>query len=292
MREDLWDLLGDLHARRRAFSFAILANGSFIDARTAKRLRSFGPSFVQVSLDGDEATHDSIRGTGDHERVCRAVRHLRDNGIRTLISFTASRRNYRCFGDVARLGMKLGASKVWMDRFIPCGGGASLKEEVLSPGEARDLCSAVLAVRQRSRRNPFCRTEIAMDRALQFLSGGGEPYRCAAGGSLICVMANGDLVPCRRMPIPVGNVLERPLREIYRESPLLIALRDGERRGEGCGGCFYARLCGGGLRCLSYALTGDPFGKDPGCWVQSVSAIDGPVNSGPGNIRKACMGEG
>ena len=94
------------------------------------------------------------------------------------------------------------------------------------------------------------------------------------------------------MPIPVGNVLERPLGGIYRESPLLVALRDRERSADGCGGCFYARLCGGGLRCLSYALTGDPFGKDPGCWVQSVSAIDGPVNSGPGNIRKACMGEG
>ncbi len=286
IREDIWDLLEEFHARRGAFSFAILTNGSFIDAKSARRLKSLGPGFIQVSIDGDEAMHDSIRGPGDHRRISRAIRYLGENGIRTLISFTASRRNYRCFSDVAKLGMKLGVSKVWTDRFIPCGGSGSHKDEVLSPAEVRDLFSAVLKVRGRAGRNPLSRTEIAMDRALQFLAVGGEPYRCAAGGTLITVMANGDVVPCRRMPIPAGNVLDRPLKEIYLENPLFIALRDRKRAADGCGCCFYERLCGGGLRCLSYALTGDPFRKDPGCWVETAATVYAPNHPGPGNTME------
>lgn len=286
VREDIWDLLDEIHARRDTFSFAILTNGSFIDAKASRRLKSLGPRFVQVSIDGDEATHDSIRGQGDFKRISRAIGHLGDNGIRTLISFTASRRNYRCFGDVAKLGMKLGVSKVWTDRFIPCGGSASREDDVLSPGEVRDFFLAVLKVKEKAGRNPLRRTEIALDRALQFLAGGGEPYRCAAGDTLITVMANGDVVPCRRMPIRTGNVLDRPLEEIYRESPLFIALRDRQKTAQGCGGCFYERLCGGGLRCLSYALTGDPFRKDPGCYVEAAVTAYVPEHPGPGKTRQ------
>ncbi len=282
VRDDIWELLEEFHARRDAFSFAVLTNGSFLDAKAARRLASLGPRFVQVSIDGDEATHDSIRGPGDFKRISRAIGHLGDNGTRTLISFTATRRNYRCFGDVAKLGMKLGVSKVWTDRFIPCGGSAPLEDEVLSPGEVRDFFSAVLKIKEKARRNPMCRTEIAMDRALQFLAGGGEPYRCAAGDTLITVMANGDVVPCRRMPVRTGNVLDRPLTEIYRESPLFVALRDRKKAAQGCGGCFYERLCGGGLRCLSYALTGDPFRKDPGCYVEAAVTAYAPEPAGTG----------
>jgi hypothetical protein len=46
---------------------------------------------------------------------------------------------------------------------------------------------------------------------------------------------------------------------------------NGYRRG-GCGGCqdcFYNGLCRSGFKCLSYAMTGDSFQADPGCWVMS-----------------------
>ena len=112
----------------------------------------------------------------------------------------------------------------------------------------------------------FTRTEISLGRALQFLVGGGEPYRCGAGERLITLEPDGSVLPCRRMPIRVGNVRESRLATIYRDDPLLQSLRDPERVGEGCEDCRHARVCSGGLRCLSYALTGDPFRADPGCW--------------------------
>ena len=58
-----------------------------------------------------------------------------------------------------------------------------------------------------------------------------------------------------------------PLDRLYYESELLAALRDRGRAMEGCAGCEHEERCGGGLRCLAYAVTGNAFRKDPGCWL-------------------------
>jgi radical SAM protein with 4Fe4S-binding SPASM domain len=129
----------------------------------------------------------------------------------------------------------------------------------------------MLSARPHGLARVVCPTEVALHRALQFLVADGKPYRCQAGDSLIAVLPNGDLVPCRRMPVVVGNLLRAPLRDLYDQSPFLRALRDPERVSVGCEGCFYARLCRGGLKCLSYALFGDPFQADPGCWRRDVA---------------------
>lgn len=69
------------------------------------------------------------------------------------------------------------------------------------------------------------------------------------------------------MPIRVGNIMEAPLAKQYFENDLFKALRDPDRISHGCEKCFYAQKCSGGLKCLSYAITGSPFNADPGCWL-------------------------
>ena len=71
------------------------------------------------------------------------------------------------------------------------------------------------------------------------------------------------------MPIRVGNLMETPLAELYYESSLFHALRNRNCISDGYQDCFYSKLCRGGLKCLSYAMTGDPFKADPGCWRTS-----------------------
>ena len=87
--------------------------------------------------------------------------------------------------------------------------------------------------------------------------------------TLLTVLHDGDLYPCRRMPIRVGNLLEASLTELYNTFDRHRAHRDLHHGIAGCNGCFYAGLCRGGLKCLSYAVTGDPFTADPGCWRTS-----------------------
>lgn len=263
---ELARLLDVLAAHRHLFSFAVLSNGTLIDAAWARRLAGWRVGYVQISLDGNRATHDRIRGAGSHDRAVAAVGHLVKAGVRSVISFTANRANYREFEEVARLARRLKAWRVWADRLIPCGQGEALREQVLTPRETRELFEIMGRARAEAKRGWFARTDVSLRRALQFLVGGEEPYRCTAGDSLVTVMPNGDVFPCRRLPIRVGNLQETTLEALHA-CDLFRALRDRRRCAAGCADCLYAGLCGGGLRCLAHAATGDPFTADPGCWL-------------------------
>lgn len=275
VRADFLDLLEALAADAEHVTFSILTNGTLIDEDLARRIAVLAPRFVQVSIEGTRRTHEAIRGAGSFDRAQAALRHLAAEGVRTFISFTAYRGNFREFADVARLGCSLGVSRVWADRLVPLGSGSALTEQVLTPAETRELFDGMLKARIDAACGAFGGTEISMRRGLQFLVAGEKPYHCSAGNTLITVLPNGDVYPCRRMPIRVGNTTETCLAELYYHNETLRSLRDRTRTIEGCQGCSYADTCRGGARCLAYALTGDPFRADPGCWLARGSPAGG-----------------
>ncbi len=264
IRDDFLDLLQVFAANSEYFSFGILTNGTLIDAEMAQQLRAVGPRFVQVSVEGSPSTNDAVRGQDAFERTVTALEHLAKERIPSTIAFTAHRGNFREFSEVARLGRRLRVRRVWADRLIPWGSGLGLGAQSLRAEEAHEFFEIMQAAK-RELATSFCPTEIYMGRALQFLVGGGRPYRCLAGESLVTIQPNGDLYPCRRMPICVGNVMETSLAELYYTSELFHDLRR-HRVSEGCEQCRFVGECRGGLRCLAYAVTGDPFKGDPGCW--------------------------
>ncbi len=263
LRADFMDLLERLSGERRLFSFAVLTNGTTLTPAIVRSLHRLRPGFVQVSIDGKKETHDRIRGRGSYERAVDGLRLLAGCHIPAHISFTAHRLNYRDFPDVSRLGHTLGAARVWADRLVPCGrtsGAAAL----LTPGETREFFGLM---RAESRRGWLRHRPVALHRSLQFMVTGARPYRCSAGDTLMTVLPNGDVLPCRRMPLVVGNLFREDLEHLYTSSQLLRELRDRERVSSGCEHCFYARTCGGGSRCIAYAVHGEPFRADPGCWL-------------------------
>jgi len=264
VRADTLDFLESAAAMRPRLSLAVLTNGSLVDDAVARRLRRLNLRFVQVSLDGTPATHDRMRGPGNHQQTVAAIRRLRRCGIAVVISFTASRDNYCEFADVASLAARLGAVRVWADRQLPMGRGATTR--TLLPDEAQAFFRMMGAARKRARSHLWRRTEVPMHRALQFLEGG-RRYRCTAGRSLLAVQPDGTVYPCRRLPIPVGNFTEASLVGIYRQNQVLSELRDESRVPSGCADCGHLPKCRGGLRCLAWAQMGQLWEADPGCWL-------------------------
>ena len=208
-----------------------------------------------------------IRGQGSFEKACAGIRQLVEHRITTSISFTASRTNYTRFAQVVKIGRRLGVDRIWADRYIPLGRERSFHRNVLSPEDTRRFFHIM---EKAAKRRLFSKTRIDMHRALQFLVHGGKPYACQAGDSLVAVMPNGDLFPCRRMPVCVGNLFQTPLIRLYCQSSLFDRLR-ARPVIEGCKDCFYERLCQGGLKCLSYAIHKTPFRPDPGCWEAAAA---------------------
>lgn len=93
------------------------------------------------------------------------------------------------------------------------------------------------------------------------------PLAVGDGRGVVFVSHTGDVSPSGFLPLVVGNVRREPLSAIYREAPLLRALRDPDRLGGRCGRCPYRSVCGGS-RARAFAAYGDPLAEDPACAYQ------------------------
>ncbi len=264
VRDDFLSLIHEIRAKTN-FTFSVLTNGTLLNLEICRALKKLGVCYVQVSIDGDQQRHDQIRGKGNFKKVIKSIKLLKKYKIRTLISFTAMRSNYKVFPKVAALGRKLKVDKIWSDRLIPHGEGRQLKEELMNADECHDFFTIMRREQIKSKLYPLAHTEVSLHRALQFKKTGKTPYRCSAGGELITRGSRGEIWPCRRMPIKVGNILEDNLIDIYNNNKLFQQLRDFSHPIKGCDSCRHKNVCNGGLKCLSYALTGTPFVGDFGC---------------------------
>ena len=261
LSKHLFDLL-EL-CERSGTTFGILSNGTCINGDIASRLAEYSClSFVQVSIDGTKATHDSVRGEGSFNRACEGLEHLRRSGIQTMTAFTCHRRNYRELKDVIRLVRKKKIDRFWVDRLVPIGGS---KEDILNKEQFSEMLKVL--TKEHDRKCIFSHTDVHLNRAMQFLEGGNCVYHCSAGTSLLTLLADGTLLPCRRLPIPIGNCTESDMLELYRNSPLIKQLKD-EVIPQECSPCPRAHLCKGGAKCLTYAVTGSLSGKDINCYYK------------------------
>ena len=248
---------------KHKITYGLLTNGTMIDNEMADRLGTLhGLSFVQVSIDGTEQTHDSVRGSGNFQKALNGLRLIKVYGIQTMAAFTCHKRNYTELKKVIRIVRKNRIDRFWADRLIPMGSSC---EDALSTEEYRSIIK--LLTREHGRKHFFSDTDVHLNRSLQFLEGGNCYYQCAAGKTLLTLLADGTLLPCRRLPIPIGSCLEENMTELCENSSLIKELSE-QRIPEKCLPCPHAELCRGGAKCLTYALTGDFRGKDVNCYYR------------------------
>jgi MoaA/NifB/PqqE/SkfB family radical SAM enzyme len=83
----------------------ILSNGIGVVGALPRLLPFRDKLCVQVSLDGDQATNDAIRGVGAYDAAVAALHALKQNGLQHWISYTVCESNRQCYErilDVAR----------------------------------------------------------------------------------------------------------------------------------------------------------------------------------------------
>ena len=295
MRPDLFELAE--HARTRGLPLGFAPSVTpLLTREVARRMRDVDAKTISVSLDGAHAeTHEGVRGIHDHfARTEEAVRMLVDEGHTVQINTTVMRRNVEELADLAALVHAWGAH-IWEVFFlVRVGRGTELEE--LSPAENEDVVhflyeAACHRVIVRTVEAPFFRRVVAeraalpvgLDPAAHFGLGGlyvrlsarlqehlGAPGRSRAqslgtrdGKGIIFVAHDGDVYPAGFLPVTLGNVRARSIVDVYRDDPLLRAIRS-SRFGGRCGVCEYADRCGGS-RARAFATFGDALAEDPAC---------------------------
>lgn len=272
LRSDLLSLLS--YAWGCGFSVSIMSNGTLIDRTVARRLREVPVSDVQISLDGLEGTHDSLRGVGSFRRTLEGIENLVKEGVEININLTLSRLNFHETDGLVQLSEELGVSGIAFSRLVPCGRGESLADQALSSQEVRDFYKKLRACGEGRRVMVTSRDPLAVVEGLD----GDVPQTeipvsgCAAGMFGITIAADGTMMPCRRMDLPIGNVRTDSFREVWADSPVLWALRTREHYHGACQSCRYWPVCRG---CRAIALaharaqgSDDYLGPDPQCPYQ------------------------
>lgn len=94
------------------------------------------------------------------------------------------------------------------------------------------------------------------------------------------VDSQGNIQPCTGIDIPVGNIREKPLRDILAGSSVIGKLRNIFDNLEGqCRECEHGKECYG-CRGNAYQLTGNYLASDPTCWHCERISNEDPVYIG------------
>ena len=242
-------------------------NGTVVTAENAKALKKAGVARISLSLDGpDAASHDDFRGVpGAFEGLRRGAAHLTAAGLPFQINTTLTADTLHLAGAMTEQAAKLGAVAHHIFLLVPV--GRAKNSQALSAEKYES------ALREMKKRETALPVEFKATCAPQYQRIGRElkipptPHSggrgCLAGQGFLFVSSTGDCQGCGYLPLTVGNVREKPLREIYETAPLFVDLRDQSKYHGKCGHCEYFNICGG---CRARALAaGDHLGPEPLC---------------------------
>ncbi len=297
MRPDLFTLMrraGELGMRS-----VLSTNGTRIGADEAATLREVGVSYVGVSLDGMERTHDRVRGAkGAFTGALAGIKACQAAGLRVGLRVTVHRSNVAEVPDLLQLMTEEGIDRLCLYHLAYAGRGARIASYDLSAEETRALIERlygwvaawpegdpreVLTVDNHAdgpllymwlrRHHPERADEVA---ELLGRNGGNQ-----SGVRIGCVDPRGNVHPDQfSWHQSFGNVRERPFSAIWTDSslPLVDFYRDRRGRiGGRCGTCKFYDWCNGNLRVRAERATGDIAGEDPGCYLTAEEIATGPL---------------
>jgi len=273
------------------------------------RLKQCGLARLAVSLDGPDAqVHDAFRRVpGSYSWTLSAVRWAREVGLPAQINTTIARHNLQYLDAMIALLRELDIV-LWSVFFlVPTGRGSAI--DLISAEEFElvfeklyetsrqvsfDIKSTEAQHYRRfllQRRTEEKRNGNAQSMPPFFGTGtpdgiGRAPRGINDGKGFVFISHLGEVFPSGFLPVSAGNVRKQSLSELYRHSPLFMALRDSSNLKGKCGICEFREVCGGS-RARAYALTGDPFAEEPCCiWQPNVRITANGEDKHPEECRR------
>jgi len=270
LKDELLSLLNVLDRQPIVEELGIITNGLLIDRELMGRLSAF-PKLkkIKISLDGADAeTNDSIRQERTFERVIQNLSLIKEvNRFEFVLMFTVMKRNFRSLLSFIHLCQDLEVDGFILERFIPLGRGRAFRNEVLTKEEWKELLKTLFDYFSIEKEDH----SLFPYQAFQINFNGAEPELlgapCVVGRDGLCIMPEGNVFPCRRFPISIGNLLNDSLKTIWENSGILERLKRKENLKGKCGSCEI-KDCRG-CRSLVYSLTGDYLEEDPHCWYST-----------------------
>ncbi len=236
LRRDFFEIIE--YARRLMFNVKIKTNAVMIHEDEARRLRELGVDTIQISVYSHRPeVHDAItKLPHSFERTVKAIRFLREQGLRVTIANVLMTVNSSDHSGVQELAAELGVQYTLDPTITPMMDGDISVLSLRIPGE--ELPEIFRNPALVGNQEEFCappKPPSAEDL---------EGYSCSAGHSFCYISPYGDVFPCVQFPLPTGNIRQQKFLDIWNFSPQMNEVRSIKAKDlTVCSSCSHVSSC-------------------------------------------------
>ncbi len=266
------------YVKGRIPRITLTTNGSLITDEMAKKLKDAGLNMAKISIDGLSKFHNEFRNFENaYEKAIDAIKNFQSNGIEVRIQSTLTKYNTE---DLIKLMEVLSDLKISHQTIVPvCPIGRADKEMMLDKESYKNF---ILKMHDKVKyliekgtttnfqiRPVFGARELfegLTNTSFETLS---MKYSCEALQNTMEIQPNGDVVPCSFLSMPIGNVRDKSLIEVWKDNGAnkLRGLFENNKNNEHCSNCSKSELCNGGCIANKYYYHNDLTKKEPYCFV-------------------------
>ncbi|SHE91580.1 radical SAM/SPASM domain-containing protein [Schwartzia succinivorans] len=235
----------------------VTTNGT--NANAIKDLREIKNLMVQVSLDGDQITHNNIRGSGTFERVKKTIDVLEKYDMAYTVASVVNKSNTHgvfCLGKMLEKQPKM---KYWSVSYeMPF--GSSGIDKLMTAAEWNNFVDNLIDnVRVRIKIKKLFPLDL-YEKHLDIISRiplKERSFNCGSGKDKIYVYPDLSVYPCTCLEdFCVGNLDNQSLKQILEGDMIKVFQNYTVNPGTICSSCSYLDLCRGGCIGMSVHYAG------------------------------------
>ncbi|OGR33415.1 MAG: 12,18-didecarboxysiroheme deacetylase [Desulfobacula sp. RIFOXYB2_FULL_45_6] len=278
------------YAVKKGLRAVISTNGTLITKDKAKILKEIGLSYVGISLDGLEETHDQFRGVkGSFKKAMAAIENCKEAGIKVGLRFTINKRNVKDIPGIFDLLEEKNIPRACFYHLVYSGRGSEIAKEDLSHEETRKVLDLIMD-RTRDLHNRLLPKEILTvdnhadgpyvyqrllnenpERAAEVLELLEMNEGNNSGRGIGCISWDGEVHPDQFWrEKSLGNIKDKPFSRIWidQDNEFLMKLKEKKKHVKGrCAECRWLDICAGNFRARAESVANDPWDSDPACYL-------------------------
>jgi radical SAM protein with 4Fe4S-binding SPASM domain len=275
LRDDWTEIIREI--RKFGMSATMTSGGRGITAEKARAAKEAGLESVSISIDGNEATHDRLRGVkGSYQSAFQAMDLMRAAGVKVSTNTQINRLTLPELPELLEALAAHGGHSWQLQLTVPMGRAADEPEVLFQPYDMLELFPLLGDLKKRAdelRVRIWPGNNIGYFGPYESVLKGNMPRghmaSCGAGRSTLGIEADGAIKGCPSLPTEAwtgGNIRDNSLKDIWERSAPLRYTRDRtvEDLWGYCRTCYYADECRAGCTWTSFVFFGRA-GNNPYC---------------------------
>lgn len=274
LSDKFWDTLSFIKSSKCLDGTVILGNSFHLNNSVVHEMKLHGVYGYQISLDGLEINHDKNRRDGSFQDAIRALKLLHDMGLETYVMFTVTKSNYRDFIPLYKLLDSMGiVNTICFDKMIPMGEALN-RNDYISQDEYKNFMLDVYKFIVFEKPHILFSFKDNLWKLLLSELGLVSPYLKSKQGILngcvacdcssITILADGTVMPCRRLDIEFGKFPQKSFDELLDNIEFYDSLSNRSNYSK-CNECELFSFCRGCLA-IKNSMGGNVYAEDKYCW--------------------------